>query len=581
MDGSAKTFWKDYALVGLYSLILFGFAGFSGRPLTMHEARLPQTSREMLHSHDWLLPTSGGRPWLERPPLPHWLVISAMKLFGHDDRVWIVRLPSAVMGTLTVLMSVYIADKGFGRTIALMTGFVLATSFKFYQYACLAEDDVYLAALISVAAALLANVELSTSELKKIRRHGFLAGRPRSIVGFFAVLGLSNLTKGPLLGIVILGSGAGMYLLLRSWIERSIQPLLRYVWLWGWLVLIALTVVWPWWAQHVHPDVWENWKYDYLGRLNGAYTAIDQPWWYYPPQLFVGMLPWAPFCLLGLVPAGLVVFAVLRVNRDQRPMLVADDFPPFSPGSVIDYQPADDGSASRFPPRLMSEVPRWRGYLFTLCFALTPLVVLSIPHGKHDHYLVPFLLPWAMLGAIGLVEFSNIFAVGSKTFASAIVLLLLGYCVGEKFIAPPTDHTVDDTAFLLRCRDEVPANIPLYVDGKLGPPGNLDFFRIQFYSRPDAKLLHNLSYLRDEKITAPSVYVITRQRDERLLRQLGTFRAVDQSPQSHEITTYDGRFTLYCLTFDRQLKRYPLPAEVSSLQAMERAPGPWCGPPMP
>src|SRR5271168_3590737 len=97
-DSTAKISWKDYLLVGLYSLILFGFAGFSGRPLTMHEARLPQTSREMLWHHEWLLPSSGGRPWLERPPLPHWIVISFMKLFGADDRVWIVRFPSALMG---------------------------------------------------------------------------------------------------------------------------------------------------------------------------------------------------------------------------------------------------------------------------------------------------------------------------------------------------------------------------------------------------------------------------------------------------------------------------------------------------
>ena len=77
-----------------------------------------------------------------------------MKLFGHDDRVWVVRLPSAIMGTITVLMTMFIATRYFGRTVGVAAGCVLATSVKFYQYGCLAEDDIYLAALISVAAAL-------------------------------------------------------------------------------------------------------------------------------------------------------------------------------------------------------------------------------------------------------------------------------------------------------------------------------------------------------------------------------------------------------------------------------------------
>jgi len=141
---------------------------------------------------------------------------------------------------------------------------------------------------------------------------------------------------------------------------------------------------------------------------------------------------------------------------------------------------------------------------------------------------------------------------------------------------------VDDTAFLIRCRNEVPENVPLFIDAKLGPPGNLDFFRMQFYSRPDAVLLHNLSFLRDENITAPVVCLLARQRDERLLKQMGTIEQMDQSPKSHEMgeehKVFFGRFTLYRLTFDPHLQRYPVPEKITSLQAMERAPGPWCGP---
>jgi hypothetical protein len=158
------------------------------------------------------------------------------------------------------------------------------------------------------------------------------------------------------------------------------------------------------------------------------------------------------------------------------------------------------------------------------------------------------------------------------------------YCVGLAFFAARTDHTLDDTAFLIRCRDEVPANAKLFIDGKPGPPGNLDFFRMQFYSRPDAVLLHNLSFLRADNITAPVVYVIARQDDQRLLAQLGSVARIDSSLKSHEgdqpHSSPVGNFTLYRLTFFADLKRYPIPPHITSMQAMERAPGPWCGPPL-
>jgi 4-amino-4-deoxy-L-arabinose transferase-like glycosyltransferase len=527
MQGRTRTYWLQVGWIGLFCLVLFGFAGFSGRPLTMHEARLPETSREMLQNHHWLLPTSGGRPWLERPPLPHWFVIGAMKLIGRTDRVWVVRLPSAVMGTLTVLLSIWIANRWFGASVGLITGLVLASSLKFYQYSTLAEDDIYLAMLVALAATLFTQAELLP--VPRIGRYGFVTTRGTSVCLFFIVLGLSNLTKGPLLGILILGSAVGIFLVVRGGVERSMQPLWRFTWLWGWLLLIGLTLAWPLWAYHHVPDVLENWKYDYLGRISGDYSAINEPWWYYPPKLVLALVPWTPVCLLGLW--------IAFKNRSNV------------------------------------------GYQFIACWALVPILVLSIPKGKHDHYLVPFLAPWAMLGAIGAVELGRQFRLGAKVIFTIALFLGIGYSVGEALFAAGTDHTVDDTAFLLRCRDEVPADVPLYIDGKLGPPGNLDFFRLQFYSRPTAILLHNLTFLRDDHITSPVVCVIARQRDRAQLHQYGTVEQIDQSPRSHDLDGPVGRFTLFRLTFNPMLHRYPVPTYITSMQAMERAPGPFCGPP--
>jgi 4-amino-4-deoxy-L-arabinose transferase-like glycosyltransferase len=582
-------------LLAAFALLLFGYAGFSGRPLTMHEARLPECAREMLHRGDWLLPTSGGRPWLERPPLPHWCVIASMKLFGRDDRVWIVRLPSAIAGTVTVLLTAWTAGRLFGRTTAIVAGMMLATSYEFYVYACQAEDDIYLAALVAAGMALFVHAELLAQTHRRIGRSGFVAGRPVTVLGFFTILGLTNLTKGPLIGILFyLGGPAGVFLLLRSVFERSLQPLLRYTWLWGWLMTIALTIAWPAWAYHQYPDVLDNLKYDYVGRMNHAYTDLNEPWYYYLYQLPTALLPWTLVIVIALT---VKMFAPEVAAVAQEP--VAGEVQDTS--AVLNYRRRDVIRVRRQILPQTKNLPMW----FAIVWAIVPVLLLSVPSGKHHHYLVPCIAPWAVLSAVAggyivrrvqtpaapganradpawFPPVSN--RLGRGFFAGTIVLGL-GYSFVQSAIAATTDHTLEDTAFLLRVRSEVPTGVPLFIDAKLGPPGNLDFFRTQFYSRPSAVLIHNLSFLRDEKIHEPVGYVICRTKDEPVLATLGTVVIVDQSKQSHEerddkAKAVFGKFTLYRLTFFPTLRRYPAPAQITSLQAMERAPGPWCGPPL-
>jgi 4-amino-4-deoxy-L-arabinose transferase-like glycosyltransferase len=57
-------------------LLLLGFCGFLFFFGLAHfgligadEPRYAQVAREMLERHDWLTPTLGGQPWLEKPIL--------------------------------------------------------------------------------------------------------------------------------------------------------------------------------------------------------------------------------------------------------------------------------------------------------------------------------------------------------------------------------------------------------------------------------------------------------------------------------------------------------------------------------
>jgi 4-amino-4-deoxy-L-arabinose transferase-like glycosyltransferase len=564
----------------VFCLLLFGYAMFSGSPLSLHSARLPETAREMMANHDWLIPRSGGRPWLERPPLPHWITIAVSAMLGQQcDRVWAVRLPAALMGLSVVLMTAWIASAGLGRQIGLCSGYALATAYELWRYSTLSEDDIFLAAIVVGAIALFVRAEFIEPAAGD-PGNSLLGRRPWPIVGFFVLAGLTNLAKSPLIGAVVLLGPVGVYLL---W-NLDWRRMRRYLWVWGAIIFIALTLFWPYMIYRRYPATMHNWLFDYSET-----EQYDEPFWYYFVQLPGIFMPWSVFAIAGL-------WMTARKAFHER------------------------GSFERF---------LW-------CWATVPVLVLSIPHRKHHHYLVPSLAPWGIVAGIGIkatadwlfsrpikprdpllgililgvpgslaiallhkhipgpaiatfaLSFVWIICIaafylgllrrsGMITFGSVLAGLLIVYCWGESVMP---DATGADTAFLQQVEKTVPRGHLLAINSDLS--GEMDFFRNQFYVRPDAVLLQNLTYLRDQNLRAAEVYVITRASDEPKLATLGQTDVVFQSTKTRRERSLADRFTLFHLTFRPDLQRYPAtpPDQITTMQAMDRASGPLCGPPM-
>jgi 4-amino-4-deoxy-L-arabinose transferase-like glycosyltransferase len=572
----------DYLLLAAFCLLLFGYAMFGGSPLSLHSARLPECAREMMANHDWLIPRSGGRPWLERPPLPHWITIAISAIFAQRcDQVWVVRLPATLMGLCIILTTAWSAGVLFGRRIALCSAYALATAYEFWRYATLSEDDIFLAAIVVAAIALFIKSEfapVTRASRPCVGTTNPLGPRPWSVLGFFALTGLTNLTKGPLVGAVVVIAPVGVYVL---W-NRDWKQLQKYLWLWGLLIFFALTIFWPYMIYLRYPATIHNWTFDYSET-----DQYDQPVWYYFIQLPGIFMPWSLFAIAGLWLTWRN--AVHRANSIER---------------------------------------------FLWCWAIVPLIVLSIPHRKHHHYLVPSLAPWGILAGIGIARAGDLllsipdrqkhpwlstlffglpislailllhkkipgplpatvglallwitcvaaFGLGVKRcsrpliFATVLMGLTGVYCWGESALP---DETSADTAFLLQVEKTVPPDHLLTINSDLS--GEMDFFRNQFYLRPDARLLHNLTFLRDQDLHQPDVYIITRASDAAKLQTMGTVEQLAQSTHTRRERSPSDRFTLFHLTFSPTLKRYPAPPpdQITTMQAMDRSPGPWCGP---
>jgi len=127
-------------------LFFFGLAYFG--LIGADEPRYAQVAREMLARHDWITPTLGGKPWLEKPPLYYWQAILAYSIFGVSD--WAARLPSAVDATLMVV-AIYLFLKRFRPGFELDGALMTAAAAGVIGFARAASTDMPLSAMFTIA----------------------------------------------------------------------------------------------------------------------------------------------------------------------------------------------------------------------------------------------------------------------------------------------------------------------------------------------------------------------------------------------------------------------------------------------
>src|SRR5580698_7127957 len=128
------------AFLFFYGLGQFGLIGAD-------EPRYAQVAREMLERRDWVTPTLGGQPWLEKPPLYYWQAMLAYSIFGVSD--WSARLPSAFDATLLVLATFFFLRR-FGPGVELDGALIAASSAGIVGYARAASMDMALAATFTI-----------------------------------------------------------------------------------------------------------------------------------------------------------------------------------------------------------------------------------------------------------------------------------------------------------------------------------------------------------------------------------------------------------------------------------------------
>jgi len=285
-------------LAGLAIILIFSGLG-KNHLIPYDEAIYAKIAKNMVTSGEYLV--QEWKPlsvWYEKPPLYMWLVSLFMSLFGATP--FAARLPSAVMGFLTVMMVYFAGKKMFNKTTGFLSALALLTTTQYLYYSRAAMTDV--TATFFISASLFAYI--------------FIRGKKKSFLwlfpGFFA--GFAVMTKGvvgllPFPAIIL----CELYLLLTGqskFSAKAIKPLILT--LLGWAV-VALP-----WHIYTYKMFGTAFLDQYLGYhvWDRAVTAIEdkgRPFFWYVTVLKVSMRLWFVVLLAALPAAVYKVFKKRRV----------------------------------------------------------------------------------------------------------------------------------------------------------------------------------------------------------------------------------------------------------------------------
>ena len=330
------------------------------------DATHAEAAREMMTSGDFITLHVNGVRYLEKAPLPYWLVGLSYRAFGVSE--FSTRLPTFLAILLSVTMASIWALRAFGRRAGVYAGFFVTTSVGFYLFTRIFIPEALLS--LSIGASLYFFLRALEARARSPWR--WYAG--------YACAALAVLAKG-LIGIVFVGSSVAGYLLWsgewRRWRE------FRLAGGFGLFLLIAA----PW---HVLAGIrnrgffWFYFVNEHFLRFLGNRYPMDYN--KLPPLAYWGLT------LVWLFPWSLFLALIFR-TRSRRTT---------NSGPPLGHLPCrDSGSA---------EGLNFQARTRLLCWVWSGVVLLFFAFSTNqEYYTFPAYLPLLILlaGALSAEEEAN------------------------------------------------------------------------------------------------------------------------------------------------------------------------------
>ena len=278
--------WLWLLGISLAAIILFS-SDLGGVPLRdWDEGTVASVAREIYRapfdSNNWLYPIIEDRPYLNKPPLIHWLIALSYSWFGVSE--WSTRLTPAMLTALSVPLVYAVGKEIFKQHLtAVFSALVYLTLLPMVRHGRLAMLD----------GAIVCFFLLVIWSILRSRYH------VRALWGVSLGLGLICLTKGLMMGC-LLGAIAFLFVL---WDNPRL--LVSRYW-WGSIVLGLIPPLAWYGCQYLHYGE----QFTQVNLVNQSFSRIwssvdnhQDPPWYYLLEIIKYAHPWLLFLPGGVVLA--------------------------------------------------------------------------------------------------------------------------------------------------------------------------------------------------------------------------------------------------------------------------------------
>lgn len=257
------------------------------------EPKYAQVAKEMVDGGDWILMHFNGEVYGDKPPLFFWLIALSSYLW-QGFTSFSVRFPSALFGTLTVLLTFFLGGRLYSSRTGLFSALILATSLHFAHLSTRANID---ATLTFFTTASFVCFFLWYQYDKGEEIHHKRTIRNFLIYGFYVSMAFATLTKGPI-GFVLPLLVSFIYLL----IQKDYREIKRMKLLPG--ILLLLAIVLAWYGPAVSLGGKAYLEQNLFKHTTEAYSkgwTHPQPIYYYLYRFPMCFMPWILFLPAAIV----------------------------------------------------------------------------------------------------------------------------------------------------------------------------------------------------------------------------------------------------------------------------------------
>ncbi len=148
VETSASRWRHDLILIAVAAIIFLGCAVSPPRLMDDVDAVHGQIARNMIQSGDWVIPHLDGVPYVEKAPLPYWLIAISYLVLGDHD--WVARIPTALAAILLCWVVARYGRWAFGVRAGFYAGLSLVTCIGLFLFTRVLIPDVMVALTVCV-----------------------------------------------------------------------------------------------------------------------------------------------------------------------------------------------------------------------------------------------------------------------------------------------------------------------------------------------------------------------------------------------------------------------------------------------